>query len=108
MKDINTCFYACALDEEDNYLNPAPLDEGLDTVMTGTVTGVGPDEFMLDTGLQKIEVEVDEMACDPLDDKGYQQIDIGDRVSVTGDIDYDFFEGRVFEAASIETLWYNQ
>ncbi|MDX1562738.1 MAG: hypothetical protein R3305_07410 [Gammaproteobacteria bacterium] len=40
----------------------------------------------------------------PLDDAGYQKIETGDRVSVTGRFDRDFIEGREFEADSVITL----
>ena len=77
-----------------------------DTVIKGTITSVdvGGDEFMLDTGLQELTVEVDELVLNPLDDEGYRQLDVGDRVSVNGQIDNDLFEGRVFEADYVTTL----
>lgn len=40
----------------------------------------------------------------PLDSEGFQQIQVGDRVSVGGTIDYDFLEGRELVASSIVTL----
>jgi len=61
-------------------------------------------EFTVDTGLQKMKVDTMAMAYNPMDDKGYQQIDIGDYVSVSGNMDYDFWEKRELMADSIVTL----
>ena len=44
------------------------------------------------------------MPYDPLDEDGYQQIEVGDRVSVTGRVDEDLFEGRELVADSVVTL----
>ena len=48
---------------------------------------------------------MDELTYNPLDNEGFQQLDVGDRVSVQGSIDHDFFEGRVFEANYVTTLY---
>lgn len=70
------------------------------------MTAVDADDetFTVDTGLQKITVEADELGYNPLDELGYQTIEQGDRVSVSGSVDYQFFDGRVFEAQSVVTL----
>ena len=102
--NLNTYFYASAADEEDTFVTvTAPPTVSAVTVQ-GTVTDVDDEEFTIATGLREILVETDEMWYDPLDDEGFQQIDIGDRVSVTGTIDDDFFEGRELVASSITTL----
>ncbi len=44
------------------------------------------------------------MSYNPLDDDGYQKIDVGDRVSVTGEIDKDLFESHKLDADSFVTL----
>jgi len=51
-----------------------------------------------------ITVEVDELMFNPLDNEGYQQLDVGERVRVNGEMDDDFFEGRVFEADYITSM----
>lgn len=56
-----------------------------------------------------VVVEMDDWDLDadgynPMDDEGYQQIDVGDRVSVTGDIDIDTWEKRELMAETIVTL----
>lgn len=109
VKNLDTTFFASALDEEDAaaytiYYTTPLVDYHYNLV--GTVTEVGSDEVILDTGIRRVEVEVDEMAYDPLDDEGYQKIEVGDRISVAGDIEYDLFEGHVVEADSIVKLNY--
>lgn len=102
--NLNTYFYANAANEEDTFVTISSPPVVSAVVVQGIVTEVDDEEFTIDTGLREILVETDEMYYDPLDDEGFQQIDIGDRVSVTGRIDDDFFEGRELVASSITTL----
>ncbi|MEA3641669.1 MAG: hypothetical protein VBE63_17250 [Lamprobacter sp.] len=107
VENIDTYFYASAFDDE-------AINDVIVTVQTpvvisattvqGTVTEVSSEEFVVDTGLRQVRVEVEDMAYNPLDDEGYQKIKVGDRVSVTGQIDDDLFEGRELVADSVVTL----
>lgn len=109
VKNFNTTFYASSLDEEDaTYvaLYSTPLAD-YHYNLVGNVTEVKADEFVLDTGDRRVEVEVDGLAYNPLDDEGYQRIEVGDRVSVAGDVAYEFFDGRVVEADSVVELSYS-
>ncbi len=106
VESLNNFFYASAADEEDSMYTvttPIILSE---TKVRGTVTSVSEltGEFTIDTGLRKITVETDDMLYDPLDDEGYQKIEVGDRVSVRGEVDRDLFEGRELVADSVITL----
>ncbi len=101
--NLNTYFYASAVDEEDTFVTITPPVVSA-MVLQGVVTEVNDEEFKLSTGLQEITVEVEEMPYNPLDDVGYQKIEVGDRVSVTGHMDYDFLEGRELVAETITTL----
>lgn len=106
VKNIDTYFYASAIDDEYyGYDVVSPLTT--DTIVEGTITSVSVDdeEFTLDTGVQMLTVEVDELTSNPLDSEGYQQLDVGDTVRVNGEIDYDFFQGRVFEADYVTNLY---
>lgn len=107
VESLGTYFYASSIDEEDRDLfvtYTTPVMVG-DMVLQGTVSAVEEEEFMLNTGNRLVNVEVEEMAYNPLDNVGYQKIEIGDRVSVTGEMDTDFFEGeREFVAESVITL----
>lgn len=107
VENIDTHFFASAVDEED--INDVIVTVSTPVVVSattvqGTVTEVGSEEFTIDTGLRKIQVEVDEMSYNPLDDEGYQKIEVGDRVSATGQIDDDFLEGRELVADTVITL----
>lgn len=101
---INTYFYASAADEEDAFVTiVAPVD-GASTTLQGTVTDVRDEEFTIIAGTTIMTVEVEEMPYNPLDDKGYQKIEVGDRVSVSGKFDDDFIEGMELVADSVLTL----
>ena len=92
------------LDEEDfvavTYL--APLDNGV--AVHGLVTEVNGDEFTIDNGLRSVRVDVGDMAYNPLDDEGYQKVEVGDVVRAEGRVDDDFLESRELMAESITTL----
>ncbi len=105
VEQLGTYFYASAVDEEDTFVTISYPVATSNMVVQGTVTSVSDDEFTIDNGLQQLTVEVEEMAYNPLDDEGYQQIEKGDLVSVSGSIDRDLFEGRVLDAESIVTLY---
>ena len=106
VENLGTYFYASAVDEEDTFVTYWSPVEVSRTVVQGTVTDVDAmaGELTLHTGTRAIRVEVDEMSYDPLDDEGYQKIEIGDRISVSGEMDSDLFEGRELVADSILTL----
>jgi uncharacterized protein YdeI (BOF family) len=97
-------FYASALDEEDfatvTYL--VPIDGGV--AVHGLVTEVNGDEFTIDNGLRSVRVDVGDMSYDPLDDQGYQKVEVGDVVRAVGRVDDGFFEGRELMASSVTTL----
>jgi len=105
VEKLNTYFYASPADEEDFALTYYGRVEYGDMILRGVVTDiVGDEEFKLDTGLREVIVEVDELPFNPLDNEGYQRIDVGDVVSVTGNMDEDLFEGREFVADSVMTI----
>ncbi|ALS99330.1 hypothetical protein [Lacimicrobium alkaliphilum] len=106
VKDLNTYFYANDADEE------ALLAPDMTTVyidndlrLTGTVTKVDGREFTIDTGRREVTVDTSQMLYNPMDDKGFQQIDKGEFVSVTGDFDIGIFESNELVAESITTLY---
>lgn len=105
VEEIGTYFHASTIDEEDTILDIDPVVVS-NTTFQGTVTSVdkNAEKFTLDSGPAKITVEVDEMPYNPLDEEGYQEISKGDVVSVTGSIDKELFDGRVFNAERVTTL----
>ena len=62
------------------------------------------DEFIVDTGFRKVEVDTDTLAYNPLDDKGFTQIDLGDRVRVSGIVDDEFFDGKEVDASYVTEI----
>lgn len=105
--DRNIFYYGSEIDEEGpanlySYSFNAP--EGSLISASGSVKNISGREFTLDTGFGDITVDTDKMIYNPLDDEGFQQIDAGDRVSVSGILDDGFFEGRHIEADNIISL----
>lgn len=108
VEKIDTTFYASATDEEDwveNIVVATPVVVS-EAQLHGTVTGINEatDEITVNSGPREITVDVTSLSYDPLDDDGYQQIEVGDLISVTGDIDTGLFEQRELDAETIITL----
>jgi len=104
VEKLGTTFYASPIDEEEisaSYITPVIPSR---LMVRGTVTAVNDDDFILNAGLRSVRVDVEEMPYDPLDDQGYQKIEAGDYVRVTGKMDYEFFEGRQLMADSVVVL----
>jgi uncharacterized protein YdeI (BOF family) len=107
VENLNTTFFSSAIDEEDRpglaiaVSTPMLMTQ---TLVNGIVTRIKGSEFVVDTGMRALRIETDELAYDPLDDQGYQKIQIGDRVRVTGRVQNDFFDGREIVADSITEL----
>ena len=107
VENLGTYFYASAVDEEDTFVtivDPVVISRA---VLQGTVSAVGDGQFTLNTGDRWIIVKTDELPYDPLDDEGYQKIDVGDYVTVTGNIDENLFAGRHLTASAVTTLYAN-
>jgi len=109
VENMGTYFYANASDEEydDDYnywIDYSPIIIG-QTVARGEVTSVDGREFTINTGAGRINVDTVEMPYNPMDDSGFQTIERGDYVSVTGEMDKDFWDERELEADSIVTLY---
>ena len=105
VKKLETTFFASAVDEEDYPLFFA-LPETVSTIsIYGPVTAVHKNRFTLDRGNRSLSVDVSGMANNPLDDEGYQKIEVGDYVRVTGIIGEGFEENREFQAVSITELF---
>ncbi len=107
VENLNTYFYASAADEEafDAFYLMSPVEVGSMTLV-GTVEKVMPAQgaFVVDSDLREMTVDVDPLLYDPLDDQGFQQIEVGDRVSVTGVVDYEVLDGHELEATQVVTL----
>ena len=75
---------------------PAPVREGNWVTVTGTVASIDGDDFVVESGGQRIEVESDEMETSPVDDERGPRVAPGDRVSVYGQVDA-VDDGRIRE-----------
>jgi hypothetical protein len=104
VQKLETTFYASAVDEEDVVLAVSVPVDVSSTNVRGKVSSVGDGEFGLQMGGSELTVSTESLGYDPLDDKGYQKVEVGDRVSVTGDMDAQFFGGPLLKAASIIVL----
>ncbi|MDT8408049.1 MAG: hypothetical protein RQ741_00490 [Wenzhouxiangellaceae bacterium] len=102
--DLNTFFSASAMDGWE-WLADTAADPG-ELMYIGTVQTVNPAEktFSIDTGTKKLTVSTRELLYNPLDDEGFQQIDVGDRVGVDAVIDEAFMNDRDIVATSVVTL----
>lgn len=105
VEKIGTTFFASEEDEEDFPL----LFELPETVSTisiyGPVTAVVEDSFTLGRGKRSLTVDVSKLPNNPLDDDGYQKIEAGDYVRVTGIIEEGLQQNRKFLAISVTELF---
>lgn len=75
---------------------PSTAVDGEWLSISGTVVSSGPENFVLDYGAKSIPVEMDDY------DWYNENVMLpGDRVTVTGRLDNDFFENRKIEASSV-------
>lgn len=107
---LNSYIYASSADEESAYsphlwVTPriTPVSE---ITVRGKVTAVdGEDKtFTVKIGDETLLVETASLGYNPVDDKGFQRIDRGDWVSVSGDLDYQLIDGQVMKAKTLTTL----
>ena len=104
---LNTYFYASPVDEENAtiWLTDVPVIAGT-VVVRGTITSTDPAsaEFTVDTAGRQLTVDASTLGYNPVDARGFQQIEEGDFVSVSGIMDEGFLKDRVLRAASVVTL----
>ncbi len=104
VKKLNTYFYANSLDEEDRVSCTTLLHPDTGFQLQGIITSKSGREFTIDTGSKRIRIDTINMSYNPLDDKGYQKLKVGDAVQVTGRLDVDFFEKTEIMAETVTTL----
>lgn len=66
--------------------------------------GTSDHELTVDTDLQQVTIDTTSLLYNPMDDVGYQQIDEGDLVSITGDMESDLLESMELMADSLVIL----
>jgi uncharacterized protein YdeI (BOF family) len=111
VKGLSRYFYADPGDEEGalvTYPVHYPVDpltgEASWLTVTGTVRSVDGRQFTLGKDSARLTVDTIAMPYNPMDNTGEQQIDVGDRVSVSGSLDLAFFEDAHLLATAIVTL----
>jgi uncharacterized protein YdeI (BOF family) len=103
VKGLNSFFFASANDEEDPW-RTATFVPSSETTIRGTVQSIKDRELTLDTGEGSLTINTLTMAYNPVDKDGFQQVEKGDLISVTGHMDRAFFGDREFNAESIITI----
>ncbi|MCB1671925.1 MAG: hypothetical protein R3F41_17460 [Gammaproteobacteria bacterium] len=107
VEDRGAKYFASSDDEEDAYTwafgvaDPDLADESTWFGISGLVTYIEGSQLTLDTGIQDVMVDTSEMPYNPLDDIGYQQINVGDTVYVSGTIDENLFVTNEVDAYAI-------
>ena len=107
VENLNTQFYASPADEEDiGFLTVTVPVVPNKTTIKGTVVDIDEDieEFTVETANREIVVDAGKLEYNPFDDEGFHQLYLGNRVSVTGTMGADFFEGQRLQADSIVSL----
>lgn len=111
VRGLDTYFFADSADEEGphhyysaNYSNIGVLPVGADATVSGIVEKVVGREATVNTGIRKVKVDTSELAYNPMDNIGYVQIDVGDYVRASGQIDDNFFGKKELKADYIVEL----
>ncbi|WP_421684136.1 hypothetical protein HKW98_06900 [Stutzerimonas urumqiensis] len=104
VKGLNSYFFASPADEEEPWHSTLVYLPTAQSLVQGTVASIDGRELKLDTGDGTLTVDTETLSYNPLDDKGYQQIEVGDRISAVGAMDAEFFGDREFKAQAITTL----
>lgn len=102
---LQTYFYASASDEEDPVVVPVAVGV-IEPVLwvQGKVVNVSENEFTLEAGDNDLKIDVNDLPDNPLDDEGYQKLETGDIVSVTGQVEGGFLTRRELIADSVVKL----
>ena len=104
VRGLGSYFYANPTDEEAyRHIDNDPIVVG-DIEFIGTVSSVDGRTFTLDTGPQTVTVDTSEMPYNPMDQLGYQQVEKGDLVNVSGVIDAGLIEDTRLVADTVITL----
>ncbi len=105
VRNLNRFFFASSADEEEFRASGA-MAANVSTYadFTGRVTAVEGREFTIAEGTAAVRVDTSSLPDNPLDSRGVQQVQVGDRVLVWGDIDLEASEGAEIKARGLITL----
>jgi predicted extracellular nuclease len=104
VEELGTYFYSSVVDEEDTFVTLTTPVVVSETTVQGTVTSITGMEFTVDAGVRQFTVDTSELGINIFDDEGFLQVEVGDRVTVTGTMDEDFFGDRELEAEAVVNL----
>lgn len=98
--------YVYRTDGVDEFIQISTPVIGSGTVVQGTVTEVNENKLMLDEGDRMITVDTSLLKEDedPLTADNASAVKVGDRVTLVGNTDTDFWTGRTFRATSMMPL----
>ncbi|MHA6492859.1 hypothetical protein ACX0MV_06365 [Pseudomonas borbori] len=102
VKGLNSYFRANDADEEDLVFSVNPV--AATTVVQGTVVSIDGRDINVSAGGSTLSVDTATMPYNPLDKQGYQQIEVGDRISAVGVMEPSFFADRELKADAVTTL----
>lgn len=105
VQGMGTYFYATAPQDRPEFMvmdvTPVtPVVVG-NVSFTGTVSDVSGREFTLSTGGRSLTVDNLGMPYNPMDDEGLQKVEVGDVVSVAGNLGTDLIGDRELTADSV-------
>ena len=104
VEELGTYFYSSVVDEEDTFVTLTTPVVVSETTVQGTVTSITGMEFTVDAGVRQFTVDTSALGMNIFDDEGFLQVEVGDRVTVTGTMDEDFFGNRELEAETVVNL----
>ncbi|MGF1452541.1 MAG: hypothetical protein ACFB21_10780 [Opitutales bacterium] len=102
VEDLNTYFYPRSGNQETSDAIAGSVYD-FDLELTGDVVAVDARQhrFTLDTGDRELRVDTLGLPFNPLDDKGFVQLEKGDRVTVFSELSDQMFSGNVLQALAL-------
>jgi uncharacterized protein YdeI (BOF family) len=105
VESLGTTFFASAADEESVGLWPRTDIQLGRMEVNGRIAAISGKLVELDTGAGgKVTIDVSQLGYDPLDDEGFQQLDVGDRIRVIGQLRSAYFASNSLIAERIVSV----
>ncbi|MGB3222393.1 MAG: OB-fold nucleic acid binding domain-containing protein [Desulforhopalus sp.] len=101
VEDLNTYFFS---EDGDDIFQPA-VEQDRVFQLSGIVVSIDNRRFTMNLGSRKVIIDTTELPYNPLDEKGYQQLKVGDSVYVTGELKKDNspFDSNFIMASTVTT-----
>lgn len=105
VQGMGTYFYATPPEDRPDFMvmDVTPVTPAVvgNVSFTGTVSDVSGREFTINTGARELTVDTVQMPYNPMDDEGLQKVEVGDVVSVAGNLGTDVIGDRELTADSV-------